>query len=152
MVQTEIAIGPPPIVRRISRTLTWLLRHGVPLGPLRLLRTRQHTAGIPVVVLRHAGQRWLVSVFGEVAWVRRLRATGTARLARGRHVEAVAVTEVLDQRRAEVAWRLRRSFRTVPFVRAAFTAHPRGGIAAFLNEAPRHPVFLISTPDTKGHA
>lgn len=135
-------------MRRVSRIPVWLLRHGVPLGPLRLLRSRRHAVGIPVVVLRHNGRRWLVSVFGEVAWVRRLRATRTAWLVHGGQVEAVSVTEVLDERRAEVAWRLRRSFWMVPFVRGAFAASPRDGVAAFLAEAPRHPVFLIGPPNT----
>jgi hypothetical protein len=92
-----------------------------------------------VVVFSSGGQRWLVSVFSETGWVRNLRAAKSARLRRGRRAEKIEVVEVRDQRRAEVAMRLRRSFRLIPFMRDAFAAGSRDGA-----EAGRHPVFLIS--------
>src|ERR1017187_2202741 len=113
--------GLPPAVRRVSWILERLLGLGVPVGPLYLLETRGWRTGtartVPVAVIRFGGRRWLGSVFG--------------------------VAEVDDKRRPVVAMRLRRSFRFIPFVRQAFGATPRDGIAAFQAEAHRHPVFLI---------
>jgi deazaflavin-dependent oxidoreductase (nitroreductase family) len=133
---------------RVTRFLVPLLAAGAPLGPLWLLETRGRNTGVvrvvPVAVARSGGSRWLVSVFGETGWVRNVRASGEARLRRGRRAEAIRVTEVTDERRAVVAMQLRRSFWMIPFVRAAFTATPRDGLQAFEAEAGRHPVFAVT--------
>jgi deazaflavin-dependent oxidoreductase (nitroreductase family) len=139
--------GLPPAVRRVSWILERLLGLGVPVGPLYLLETRGWRTGtartVPVAVIRFGGRRWLVSVFGETGWVRNIRVIKVACLRRGRRAETIRVAEVDDKRRPVVAMRLRRSFRFIPFVRQAFGATPRDGIAAFQAEAHRHPVFLI---------
>ena len=139
--------GLPVAMVRFSRLPVALLRGGFPLGPLYLLETRGRRSGewrtVPVVVFRDGGRRWLVSVFGETGWVANVRASGDGRLRRGRRVEPIRATEVTDRRRAEVAMRLRRSFRIVPFVRWAFEATPGDGVEAFEAEAHRHPVFLV---------
>jgi deazaflavin-dependent oxidoreductase (nitroreductase family) len=117
------------------------------MGPVCLLETRGRRTGavrvVPVVVLRYDGNRWLVSPFGEVGWVHNIRATATAWLRRGRRREAIRLVEVDDERRPLVARQMRRTSRLVPFVRAAYHATPRDGVAAFEAEAHRHPVFLI---------
>jgi deazaflavin-dependent oxidoreductase (nitroreductase family) len=133
---------------RVAWFLVPLLDAGVPLGPLWLLETRGRKTGtvrvVPVAVARSGGRRWLVSVFGETGWVRNVRVSGEARLRRGRRAETIGVTEVTDGRRAVVAMELRRSFRMIPFVRAAFIATPRDGLQAFEAEAEQHPVFAIT--------
>lgn len=137
----------PLAMLRFSRLPAALLGFGFPLGPLYLLETRGRRTGaprtVPVVIFRHDGHRWLVSVFGEAGWVANVRAAGTARIRRGRRVEAVRLTEITDGRRADVAMRLRRAFRIIPFVRRAFAATPSDGLDAFAAEAHRHPVFLV---------
>lgn len=140
----------PTAMLRFSRIPFTLLHWGVALGPLYLLETHGRRTGasrtVPVVVFRHNGRRWLVSVFGETGWVANVRAAGTARLRRGRRIERIRVTEVTDQRRTVVSMHLRRSFGIIPFVRAAFAATPGDGVAAFEAEAHLHPVFLIEDP------
>ena len=37
----------------------------------------------PVTLVEEGGRRWLVSPYGDVAWVRNLRAAGRATLSRG---------------------------------------------------------------------
>lgn len=137
----------PTAMLRFSKVPERLLNWGVPLGPLHLLQTRGRRTGrlreVPVVLYRHGGRRWLVSVFGETSWVANIRAAGTAGIRRGRRIETIHVAEITDDRRAVVAMNLRSSFRLIPFVRRAFTAAPGDGIAAFQAEAHRHPVFLI---------
>lgn len=117
------------------------------MGPLLLLRTRGRRTGLrrelPVAVLRFRGEEWLVSPFGETAWVRNARADGRAELGRGRRFRTVQLTEVDDPRKSEVLVAYRRMFRVVPFVRSAFSAtsaKDRAGIAA---EADLHPVFHV---------
>src|SRR4051794_27756544 len=78
-----------------SRTL---LRAGVPLGPNALITVRGRTNGLPrstpLAIIAVAGRRWVWSPWGDVNWVRNLRASGTATISvRGRG-EAVAATEL----------------------------------------------------------
>ena len=80
-----------PIARR-------LLRRGVPMGPNALLTVRGRTSGLPrttpVAVVAIGGRRWLIGTFGEVNWVRNLRAAGEATLTVNRRPEAVQAAEL----------------------------------------------------------
>jgi deazaflavin-dependent oxidoreductase (nitroreductase family) len=78
-----------PIARR-------LLGVGVPMGPNALLTVRGRTSGLPrstpVAVLEIDGRRWIVGTFGDVNWVRNLRAAGEATLTVKGRPEAVQAT------------------------------------------------------------
>ena len=136
----------------VSRIPLAFLRLGVPMGPLRLLRTRGRITGrpsaTPVALTRFDGEDWLVSPFGDTDWVRNYRANAVAELIRGRVSRPVLLVEVNDVRRPAVLRRYRSSFRLVPFVRNAFTAHPSDGIEAFAAEGHLHPVFVLSVLDS----
>jgi deazaflavin-dependent oxidoreductase (nitroreductase family) len=80
-----------PITRR-------LLGVGVPMGPNALLTVRGRTSGLPrttpVALLVIDGRRWVIGTFGDVNWVRNLRAAGEATLTikgRPEPVQAVAL-------------------------------------------------------------
>lgn len=137
----------PGGMRTAGRVVSWLLSRGVPMGPLRLLRTRGRRTGrarlAPVAVLRHHGDDWLVSPFGEVAWVHNVRANGLAALGRRGRFHAVALTEIDDEQVPTLLRAYRRRFALVPFVRKAFAASARDDLAAFARESARHPVFRI---------
>src|SRR5919197_2808250 len=79
-------------LRVVSTIITTLLRIGLPVGPAVLLSVRGRKSGkfytIPVALVEHSGTRWLVAAFGEVNWVRNLRAAGQAQLTRGRRTTA----------------------------------------------------------------
>lgn len=151
------AAGPP-------RSLAWVTKlemRMIPLGfsfppgvPEYLLEVRGRKTGVvrtvPVVVSHHDGRRWIASMYREAAWVANLRAAGVAQLRRGRHSETIHVVEVTDERRAEVAMKVRRMAWWNPWVRGAFPAGPRDGIEIFRAEAHRHPVFLIEDTSTAG--
>lgn len=130
-----------------GRLVEWSLSRGVPMGPLRTLHTRGRTTGrdhvVPVAVLRTDGQEWLVSPFGDVAWVRNVRADGRVALGRGRSRQPVVLSEVTDDRVPGLLRAYRRRFSAVPFVRAAFDATARDGVDVFAREAARHPVFRV---------
>lgn len=89
----------PAFVRLVNRIAVPLMALGVPAGPNALLTVRGRRTGTlrttPVAVLDLGGRHWIQSPFGEVNWVRNLRAAREADLRRGRHrgrVEAVALT------------------------------------------------------------
>ena len=137
----------PVGMQAAGRTMTWLLCNGLPMGPLRLLRTRGRRSGrartAPIAVLRHGGEEWLVSPFGAVAWVHNVRANGDAVLSNGRRVREVRLVEVTGDGVPGVLRAYRRRFAAVPFVRAAFEPTGRDPVSAFARVAPRHPVFRI---------
>ena len=82
-----------------------LIGAGVPLGPNGLLTIRGRKSGeprtTPVAIIQLDGRRWIWAPWGEVHWVRNLRAAGRATITvRGKPVEVTA-TE-LD--RAQREW------------------------------------------------
>lgn len=88
----------PALVRYSNPLTRRLLRIGVPMGPNLLLTVRGRVTGqprtAPVAVVEVDGRRWIVGAYGEVQWVRNLRAAGEADIeVRGRreHVMAVAL-------------------------------------------------------------
>ncbi len=127
--------------------ITTLLRAGVKLGTMSLLTVRGRTSGQPhtvlVLLVEQDGQRWLVAPYGAVQWVRNIRAAGTATLTRGRHSEAISVTELPAQQAAPVL----KQYLLLPVsagVRSYFDATKDSPLEAFEREAPRHPVFQIT--------
>jgi deazaflavin-dependent oxidoreductase (nitroreductase family) len=74
----------------------FLLAAGIPLGPNGLVTVRGRTSGLPrttpVGIIEVAGRRWIWCPWGEVHWVRNLRAAGRATITkRGRTEEVTAI-------------------------------------------------------------
>jgi len=129
--------------RLINTVMTVLLRAGLAGGHTYLVsvpgRRTGRTYSTPIILIEN-GQRWLVAPYGDVGWVRNLRAAGHATLSRGRHRERIAVSEVGPQEGAPV---LREYLRRVAVVRPFFDVSPDSTLDAFAAEADRHPVFRI---------
>jgi deazaflavin-dependent oxidoreductase (nitroreductase family) len=129
--------------------ITTLLRAGVKIGTTSLLTVRGRTSGqphtVPVTLVEQDGQRWLVAPYGVVQWVRNIRAAGTATLTRGRRSEAISVTELPAQQAAPV---LKQYLLQVAVVRPYFDVTKDSPLEAFEREAPRHPVFQITTMES----
>src|ERR671933_2071948 len=93
-------------MRVVNRIVGWLLKAGVRLGPNVLLTVPGRTSGlprsVPVALVELDGQRYLQSPYGQVAWVRNLRAAGTGTIRRGRRTEAVRATELTAAEAAPV--------------------------------------------------
>ena len=87
--------GWVPVFNPIAR---FLLRVGIPMGPNVLITVRGRKSGLPrttpVTKIETAGRRGLISPFGEVNWVRNLRAAGRATLTFGRQKEEVTAVEL----------------------------------------------------------
>ena len=90
-----------PVFNPIARRL---LRIGPLMGPNALLSVRGRRTGqvrtTPVALVEVGGKRWTVGTFGNVNWVRNLRAAGEATLTVGRRTERVTAVE-LDRAEAE---------------------------------------------------
>jgi deazaflavin-dependent oxidoreductase (nitroreductase family) len=85
----------PAFVRASNPLSRGLLRLGTPMGPNVLLTVRGRTSGLPrsaaVAVVEMEGKRWVIGAYGDVQWVRNLRAAGAAEIrVRGRTERVVA--------------------------------------------------------------
>jgi deazaflavin-dependent oxidoreductase (nitroreductase family) len=92
----------PALVRYSNPLTRRLLRIGVPMGPNLLLTVRGRATGqprtAPVAVVEVDGRRWIVGAYGEVQWVRNLRAAGEADIeVRGRREHVIAVALDRDE-------------------------------------------------------
>lgn len=85
----------PAVVRASNPLSRRLLGLGTPMGPNVLLTVRGRTSGLPrsaaVAVVELDGRRWVIGAYGDVQWVRNLRAAGAAEIrTRGRTEEVEA--------------------------------------------------------------
>ncbi len=84
-----------PFLNAISKSL---LAAGVPLGFNGLLTVRGRKSGLPrttpVAIIAASGRRWVWAPWGEVQWVRNLRAAGRATITMRRRTEEVSATEL----------------------------------------------------------
>lgn len=81
----------------------FLLRLGVPLGVNALITIPGRKTGLPrttpVALIALSGRRWVWAPWGDVQWVRNLRASGHATVTvRGRQMEVTATELDADQR------------------------------------------------------
>jgi deazaflavin-dependent oxidoreductase (nitroreductase family) len=88
----------PRRVRFFGRILKILLVAGIPLGPNRLVTIRGRNSGLPrttpLAIIAVDGRRWVWAPWGEVQWVRNLRAAGRATIAARGRKEEVSATEL----------------------------------------------------------
>lgn len=101
--QTASAAGVPRRVSLVSPFLKFLLAAGIPLGLNGLITIRGRTSGLPrttpVAIIAFAGRRWVWAPWGEVHWVRNLRAAGRATITVRRREEEVSATELEQTQR-----------------------------------------------------
>jgi deazaflavin-dependent oxidoreductase (nitroreductase family) len=92
---------PPAVVRLLNPVARRLLGGGVPMGPNGLLTVRGRTSGqprsTPVGVLEVDGRRWLIGAYGDVNWVRNLRAAGEGVIEISKHSQPIKATELSPQ-------------------------------------------------------
>lgn len=134
-----------PAVRISNGIVAALLRRGVKIGRNTLLTVPGRKSGkprtTPVTILKWNGERWLQSPFGDVNWVRNLRAAGQATLTRGRRVEPISVVELSP---AEAARVLKGTLASYPsLIKGYFDVTPESPLEDFEREAPRHPLFRV---------
>ena len=140
-LQAPVGLKPANFV------ITTLLRAGVKIGHMSLLTVRGRKSGqprtTPVWLEERNGQRWVISPYGQVNWVRNLRAAGEATITRGRRTERVSAVELPP---GEAAPMLKQSLASAPsMVRGYFDVTPDSPLEDFEREVPRHPVFLLKS-------
>jgi deazaflavin-dependent oxidoreductase (nitroreductase family) len=140
----------PPLFLRIGNAVTTLLlRRGIGMGTNTLLTVPGRKSGVPrttpITVIEHEGRRYVQSPFGEVDWVRNLRAAGSATLTRGRHVEAVMARELTAEETGPI---LKAVLKLAPgIIRSYYTVTADAPLADFVREARRHPCFELVGAD-----
>ena len=150
--QVESQTHIPGFVGFFNKLTQRMLGVGVPMGPNALITVSGRTSGVPrttpVAIIEIGGKRWVSSPYGDVNWVRNLRAAGRATLTLGRREELVTATELT--REEKVAF-----FRDLmgPFVRRIPLGFGRLLLGSVLGAkdivddpvgaAERHPVFEL---------
>lgn len=142
------------VVRILNPIVSRLLGAGIRFGPNVLLTVRGRSTGeprtFPVAILKLDGRRFIQSPWGEVNWVRNLRAAGDAILSHGAQRERVEAIEVAAEEGGSV---LRGSmepyFRSRILslvVRQSFGLHRASTIDEFIAVARAHPMFELRSP------
>lgn len=134
---------------RFGNTLSAaMIRLGIGPAGMHLLTVRGRKSGLPrttpVNVIEHQGRRWLVAPYGEVTWVRNVRAVGEVELRRAGTAERCPAREATAEEAVPVLRSYLRQLRLL--VGPYFDVTPSSPDAAFAAEAPRHPVFLLTRP------
>lgn len=141
----------PGIVRVINPVVHRLIRAGLPFGPNVTLTVRGRSSGLPrtfpVAIVETGGRRFVQSPFGEVNWVRNLRADPDAVITKGSYQETVEAIEVAPEEaviflRASLD-RYLRSPLLRPFVRAFTGVRPDSTPEEMLVRARQHPMFEL---------
>lgn len=95
----------PRFVPVFNPVASRLLRLGRLMGPNALLTVRGRKSGelrtTPVAVVEIRGRRWVVGTFGDVNWVRNLRAAGEGVITVGRRQEPVRAVELTQEQAAQ---------------------------------------------------
>jgi deazaflavin-dependent oxidoreductase (nitroreductase family) len=93
----------PTSVSLFSPILKFLLVAGIPLGPNGVITIRGRKSGVlrttPVAIIEVSGRRWVWAPWGEVHWVRNLRAAGRATITVRRRSEDVRAIELDETQR-----------------------------------------------------
>jgi deazaflavin-dependent oxidoreductase (nitroreductase family) len=97
--------GVPLSVSVFTPVAKFLLAAGVPMGFNGLITIRGRNSGLPrttpVAIIAVSGRRWVWAPWGEVHWVRNLRAAGRATITVRRRKEEVTATELDSTQRVE---------------------------------------------------
>jgi deazaflavin-dependent oxidoreductase (nitroreductase family) len=141
----------PSIIPVLNPLIRRLIGAGLPFGPNVLLTVRGRTSGqprtFPVAILELDGRRFVQSPFGEVNWVRNLRASGEAVVTRG-HTTTVVDAIELDPESSGPILRdalapYLRSRLMAPMARWLLHLRAESTLEDFVREAYRHPMFEL---------
>jgi deazaflavin-dependent oxidoreductase (nitroreductase family) len=137
-----------PLFNHLVRTF---LRLGVPLGYVGLLTVKGRKTGKsrrnPVGLFEHNGHRYLFSTFGDVNWVRNIRAAKQATIKKGLTTKKVVPVELsLNQAAVILKETIAPAFLGLggKVFGSHFPLKPDDPFDLFVEEAKRHPVFELS--------
>ena len=130
-------LKPPWMQRHVGNRLAAVFRPSLVCKLSVPGRRSGHWHTLPIVVLDHNGERYLVSVRGESDWVLDLRASHSGRLSNRGRVEEISVLEILVADRAPLIAAYANRFGKMPHVAATLRALP---------DPADHPIFRIAVP------
>jgi deazaflavin-dependent oxidoreductase (nitroreductase family) len=159
----ECPMTQAPALVRASNPLTRrLLRLGLPMGPNVLLTVRGRSSGLPrtapVAVAEIDGRRFVVGAYGDVHWVRNLRAAGEAEIRIHGQVEHVRAVELERAAATDFFGRLLPGyFDRLPrlgrgLIRALLRLAAQDILADPARAAANRPVFELSQPPAPANA
>ena len=133
------------VMRLANGVVTALVKLGVKPGANAILTVPGRKTGLPrstpITVVEHQGRRYVQCPYGEVDWVRNLRAAGRASLQSGRRIETITVRELNAEEKVPI---LQVVLRRAPKVVQRMSGVTRDSpIADFVKAAQRHPVFVV---------
>jgi hypothetical protein len=108
-------------------------------------RSSGRIISLPVVITEHAADRYLVSMLGEVNWVKNVRAAGGSAVLRHGRREEIRLVEVPVEARPPI---LRRYLELAPGARPHIPVDRNAPRQAFERIAPDIPVFRITAAAT----
>lgn len=133
--------------RAFNGVVVLLHRLGVPTGRVvSLTTTGRHTGQsrtTPVSPIEANQNRYLVAPYGEVGWVRNVRANPDMTISRGRRTERLRAVEVPADEAAPV---IKAYLELMPIVRPYSDLSPQDDLDAFASGAAAHPVFRLEQP------
>ena len=122
-----------------------LLALGVRFNDSALITVPGRKTGVPrstpITVIDVDGQRYVQSPFGNVDWVRNLRAAGTATLSWGNRRQTVTATELSPEQAAPVIKSM--LARAPKMIRAYFDVTAESSLDDIIRDAPNHAVFAV---------
>jgi deazaflavin-dependent oxidoreductase (nitroreductase family) len=134
-----------------NKMVSTLLRIGVKLNgpgksPMYLFTVRGRKSGqlrtTPVAILEQNGNRYLMSPYGVVDWVRNVRAAGEATFTRGRHAEQIRPVELSTSEATPI---LRNFIESGNPIAKFFGINAGASLEDFEQLASTHPVFLLQS-------
>jgi deazaflavin-dependent oxidoreductase (nitroreductase family) len=152
VVPVESKARVPSLVGVFNPIARRMLGAGVPMGPNALITIRGRKSGeartTPIALIDIEGRRWVSSPYGEVNWVRNLRASGEATVTIGRKQHALAAIELSKEERvAFFRDRMGPYVRRIPLGLGRFMIGTVLGAKEMLDDpvgaAERHPVFEL---------
>src|ERR1700674_710888 len=151
-IQVESKARIPGFVELSTPIAQRMLGIVIPMGPNALITVRGRKSGeprtTPVALIEIGGKRWVSSPFGDVNWVRNLRAAGQATLTFGRREELVTAIELSAEERVGFFRDLMGPFvRRIPLGLGRLLLGSVLGAKDILEDpvgaAERHPVFEL---------
>jgi len=152
VVPVESKARVPSFVGLFNRIARQLIRAGVPMGPNALITVRGRISGeprtTPIALIEIEGRRWVSSPYGDVNWVRNLRASGEATVTIGRKRHALTAIELSQEERITFFRdRMGPYVRRIPLGLGRFMIGTVLGAREMLDDpvgaAERHPVFEL---------
>ena len=131
-------------VRFVNRIMARLIRWNLAPPRTYLMTVYGRKTGqpytTPVTLIERDGNRWLVSPYGEVSWVKNARAAGEVNLFRNGKTETLKIRKLGPQESAPI---LKEYITRQAVVRPYFDAQLDSSLETFEAETAQHPVFIL---------